>query len=260
MLDTESPRAAWPKAPSTAGDKSSKLLTREDATCKGSTETEESEEQYWIPQPLDVLNPWVSASGFHTEGYGWGYWIPQPLDVLNPWISASGFPAEGCGGTIPTTGNCEVMKTQPDTPKNTQGDPEECDRRVPKSWGSPPPGFVQVRGFPGAHLQFLRCQGGGSSPSRHSPGPGAAPPEPLGHAQSLLPAQVPHCPGAQVANKSVWKAAWRKGEPAGQRVAPSDLSPFSRGCSFPGTFLLTPFSSDDAKAPAQRAGKPWKQC
>lgn len=58
MLDTESPRAAWPKAPRTAGEKSSKFLTREDATCKGPTETEQSQKsnnrRYWIPWPLEV--------------------------------------------------------------------------------------------------------------------------------------------------------------------------------------------------------------
>lgn len=184
MLDTESPRAAWPKAPRTAGEKSSKFLTREDATCNRDR-TESGE------QRREILDP--TAFG----------------GLLNPWISGSGFHAEGCGGTISSTENCEVMKTQPDTTTKTRDDLEECDKRGHRSWASAPPGFVQVSGFPGAHLQFLRCQGGGSSLSRRSLGPWAALPEPLGHAQSLLPAQVPHCRGAQGANKSVWEAAGR---------------------------------------------------
>lgn len=173
--------------------------------------------------------------------------------LLNPWISGSGFHAEGCGWTISSTENCEVMKTQPDTTTKTRDDLEECDKRGHTSWASAPPGFVQVSGFPGAHLQFLRCQGRGSSLSRHPLGPWAALPEPLGHAQSLLPAQVPHCRGAQGANKSVWEAAGRGKERLPVREwLHQTFPPFPEGALFQARFpwLLL----------AQRAEKLWKHC
>lgn len=86
------------------------------------------------------------------------------------------------------------------------------------------------------YLQFLCCQGWGSTVSLYSSErcvQGAAVTDPLGQAQRIIPAQVAHCRGAQVANKSVWETA---GGTPGREVdnligSDSDLSSFSKGCS-----------------------------
>lgn len=65
-------------------------------------------------------------------------------------------------------------------------------------------------GWTGDYLQFLCCQGGGSSLSSYSSVfqvQWAVLTDPLGQAQSVISAQVAHCWGAQVANKSVWETA-----------------------------------------------------